>query len=90
MGPSSESVKAAEKSAATFGGEAEGRAPGGLRHHRLEIHKPRPEQRPRQLLQRPIHPPVQLDLVIQRPKHPRDRPLLVRLRHSDPKCVSGQ
>ncbi len=34
--------------------------------HRLELHEPRPEQRPRQPLQRGVHAPVQLDLVVQR------------------------
>src|ERR1043166_8407005 len=41
-----------------------------------EIHEPALEQRPRQSLQRHVHPPVQLDLVVQRPKHRRDGLLL--------------
>ena len=33
----------------------------------VEIHEPALEQRPRHRLQRRVHPPVQLDLVVQRP-----------------------
>ena len=43
---------------------------------RVEIHEPALEQRPRHRLQRRVHPLVQLDLVVQRPKHPRDGFLL--------------
>ena len=32
----------------------------------VEIHEPALEQRPRHRLQRRVHPPVQLDLVVQR------------------------
>ena len=42
----------------------------------VEIHEPALEQRPRHRLQRRVHPPVQLDLVVQRPKHRRDGFLL--------------
>ena len=42
----------------------------------VEIHEPVLEQRPRHRLQRRVHPPVQLDLVVQRPKHRRDGFLL--------------
>ncbi len=37
--------------------------------HRIKIHEPALEQRPRRRLQRRVHPTVQLDLVVQRPKH---------------------
>jgi hypothetical protein len=42
----------------------------------VEIHEPALEQRPRHRLQGRVHPPVQLDLVVQRPKHRRDGFLL--------------
>ena len=42
----------------------------------VEIHEPALEQRPRHRLQRRVHPPVQLDLVVQRPQHRRDGFLL--------------
>jgi len=35
----------------------------------VEIHEPALEQRPRHRLQRRVHPTIQLDLVVQRPKH---------------------
>ena len=38
----------------------------------VEIHEPALEQRPRHRLQRRVHPPVQLDLVVQRPEDSRD------------------
>ena len=42
----------------------------------VEIHEPTLEQRPRDRLQRGVHPPVQLDLVVQRTKYRRDGFLL--------------
>ena len=42
----------------------------------VEIDEPALEQRPRHRLQRRVHPPVQLDLVVQRPEHRRDGFLL--------------
>lgn len=42
----------------------------------VEIHEPALEQRPRHRLERRVHPAVQLDLVVQRPKHRRDGFLL--------------
>ena len=42
----------------------------------VEIDEPALEERPRHRLQRRVHPPVQLDLVVQRPKHRRDGFLL--------------
>ena len=42
----------------------------------VEIHEPALEQGPRRRLQCRVHPPVQLDLVVQRPKHRRDGFLL--------------
>ena len=38
----------------------------------VEIHEPALEQRPRHRLQRRVHPPVQLDLVVQRAEDVRD------------------
>lgn len=38
----------------------------------VEIHEPALEQRPRHRLQRRVHPPVQLDLVVQRSEDVRD------------------
>ena len=38
----------------------------GLGAHRVEVHEPRLEERPRDRLQRLAHAPVQLDLVVQR------------------------
>src|SRR5690606_10181837 len=46
-------------------GEA-GVAAFGLGADGVEVHEPRLEQRPRHRLQRLAHPPVQLDLVVQR------------------------
>ncbi len=56
--------------------EAGGGAAFGLGADGVEIHEPALEQRPRHRLQRRVHPPVQLDLVVQRPKHRRDGFLL--------------
>ncbi len=42
----------------------------------VEIHELALEHHPRHRLQRRVHPPVQLDLVVQRPKHRRDSFLL--------------
>ena len=50
----------------------------------VEIHEPALEQRPRHRLQRRVHPPVQLDLVVQRPKHRRDGFLLGEGRKREP------
>src|SRR5689334_9904612 len=50
---------------ATFGFGADG----------VEVDKPRLEERPRHLLQRRAHPPVQLDLVVQRAEEVGDGPL---------------
>ena len=38
----------------------------GLGADGVEVHEPRLEERPRHRLQRLVHPPVQLDLVVQR------------------------
>ncbi len=46
-------------------GEA-GVAAFGLGADGVEVHEPRLEERPRHRLQRLAHPPVQLDLVVQR------------------------
>jgi hypothetical protein len=59
----------------------------------VEIHEPALEQRPRHRLQRRVHPPVQLDLVVQRPKHRRDGFLLGegwKLNGLFPQCVSDK
>ena len=50
----------------------------------VEIHEPALEERPRHRLQRRVHPPVQLDLVVQRSKHCRDGFLLGERRQRDP------
>ena len=41
---------------------------GGFGVDGVEVDEPGFEQRPRHLLQRLVHPPVQLDLVVQRAK----------------------
>ena len=65
-------------------GGREARGPAlGLRAHRVEVHEPRPEQRPRHLLERLAHAPVQLDLVVERAEHARDRALLFEGRDGD-------
>ena len=51
-------------------------AHGGLGTHRIKVHKPRLEERPRHRLQRIVPLPVQLNLVIQRAQDVRDCPLL--------------
>src|SRR5690554_1061972 len=47
-----------------------------LRADGVETHEPRLEERPRHLLQRLAHPPVQLDLVVERAEDVGDRTLL--------------
>jgi hypothetical protein len=76
MGPSSESWKESGKRAAGGGVEGGGLAAVEFGADGVEIHEPALEQRPRHRLQRRVHQPVQLDLVVQRPKHHRDGFLL--------------
>src|SRR5690606_9302097 len=57
-------------------GEA-GVAAFGLGADGVEVHEPRLEQRPRHRLQRLAHPPVQLDLVVQRAEDVGDGALFV-------------
>ena len=58
------------------GGHADGLTAGGFGGHWVEVHEPRLEQRPRHPLQRLVHPPVQLDLVVQRAENAGDSFLL--------------
>jgi hypothetical protein len=48
----------------------------GLGADGVEVHEPRLEERPRHRLQRLVHPPVQLDLVVQRAEDVGDGALL--------------
>ena len=48
-----------------------------LRPYRVEVHEPRLEQRPRHRFQRLVHPPVQLNLVVERAQNGGDGVLLV-------------
>ena len=71
ISPSSESTSRSGKEVVVLGGEAGERLAGApsavhLGADRVEVHEPRLEQRPRHLLQRLVHPPVQLDLVVER------------------------
>ena len=52
----------------------------GLGADGVEVHEPRLEERPRHRLQRLVHPPVQLDLVVQRAEDVGDGALLVERR----------
>ena len=63
------------------GGSVEGMAVE-LDTDRIEIYEPALEKRLRHRLQRRVHPPVQLDFVVQCPKHCRDGSLLGKLRHA--------
>ncbi len=58
-------------------GEA-GVAAFGLGADGVEVHEPRLEERARHRLQRLVHPPVQLDLVVQRAEDVGDGALFVR------------
>ena len=49
----------------------------GLGADGVEVHEPRLEERPRHRLQRLVHPPVQLDLVVQRAEDVGDGALFV-------------
>jgi hypothetical protein len=51
--------------------------------HRVEIDEPTLEDRSGHRLQRPVPPPVQLDLVVQRPENARDGLLLAEGRSSE-------
>lgn len=56
--------------------------------HRLKLalhaFKPVVKQSASHVLQRPIHPPIQFDLVVQPPQHPSNRPLLRERGEGDP------
>src|SRR5262245_50811645 len=58
-------LKAVGKQTGRLGVHAGGLAAGGFGGDGVEVHEPRLEERPRQRLQRLVHPPVQLDLVVQ-------------------------
>ena len=53
----------------------------GLGADRIKVHEPRLEERPRHRLQRLIHPPVQLDLVVQRAEDVSDGALFGKRGH---------
>ena len=63
----------------------------GLGADGVEVHEPRLEERPRHRLQRLVHPPVQLDLVVQRAEDVGDGALFVerRQRESEVALSSG-
>ena len=64
--PISESTKRVGRaSKIAWGMEGKEDRAAGLGLHRLEAYEPRPEDRPRQPLQRPRRPPVLLDLVVE-------------------------
>ena len=64
-----------------LGHGGEGGSAGGLGLDRLEVHEPRPEDRPRRPLQRPRRPPVLLDLVVQRAEDTGDGAFFDERRH---------
>ena len=55
----------------------------GLGADGVEVHEPRLEERPRHRLQRLVHPPVQLDLVVQRAEDVGDGALFRNRRKMD-------
>ena len=56
---------------------------GGLGADGVEVHEPGLEERPRHFLQRLIHTPVQLDLVVQRAEDVGDGSLFGERREAD-------
>ena len=76
ISPSSESTsRSGKRSAISFGSPVS--RPSVLAHG-VEIDEPGLEQRPRHRLQRRVHPPVQLDLVVQRAEDVGDGALLLQ------------
>ena len=61
-----------------FGFQAGGLLTGGLGADWIEVHKPTLEDRLRRRLQRPVHPPVQLNSVVQRAQNAGDGLLLLK------------
>ena len=57
-----------------------GSRPSALVADGIEVHEPRLEERPRHRLQGLVHPPIQVDPVVQRSENVGDRTLFMQLR----------